>query len=102
MKPLLAATLLLAVPAFAQDVGNRPPNGFVPDSQTAVTIARAVLIPIYGQKTVQYEEPFTAKRQGDVWIVSGTLHCAGICVGGTAEVKLSATDGHILHVMHHK
>jgi hypothetical protein len=97
------AAVAIAAPASAQDVGYNPHHAFVPDSQTAVVIGRAVLIPIYGRQTIQSEEPLTAKRQGDVWTVSGTLHCGGTsCVGGTAEVRLSAKDGRVLHVTHYQ
>lgn len=111
---LLGLTLAFAVPhAFAQisigpgsltEGGYVPPKGFVPDENTATTIARAVLIPIYGERTIRDEEPLTAKRQGDIWIVNGTLHCAIAhpCVGGVAFVALSAKDGRILKVIHGK
>jgi hypothetical protein len=80
---------------------------FVPDSPTAVAIARAVLIPIYGPELVRAEEPLQATRQaspqGDIWVVTGTLHCnAPPCLGGTGEVKLSVGDGRIIHVTHYK
>jgi hypothetical protein len=106
MRVLVCAVLsAFAVPAQAQDVGYNPHHAFVPDAATAIAIGRATLIPIYG-KGILSEEPFTAKRNGDVWTVSGTLHCGTpdphACVGGAAEVKLSAKDGRILHVTHYQ
>ena len=74
-------------------------------------MARAVLIPIYGEKIIQHEEPLTATRTGDVWTVQGALNCkmswwdklwGVMCFGGTAELKLSAKTGQILHVTHYK
>jgi hypothetical protein len=89
--------------ALAEDQGYNPNNGFVPDAKTAVAIARAILVPIYGRQTIASEEPLVAARRGDLWIVRGSLHCgAPACVGGTAEVKLSAKDGRILHVTHYQ
>ena len=75
---------------------------YVPDAATAIAIGRAVSIPIYGRKLVQTEEPLTAMRKGEMWIVLGTLRCPKkyICVGGTIEVTLSAKDGRVLSVVH--
>lgn len=109
MKFIAFASIVLAValcaPAVAQ-TGYVPPRGFVPDAATATAIARAVLIPIYGADTIRREEPLTAIRQGDDWIVSGTLNCGTpkpqACLGGTASVRLSARDGRIFLVFHTK
>jgi hypothetical protein len=100
---LVVAALVLGIPnAGAEDMGYKPRSGFVPDAATAVEIARAVLIPIYGKKMIESEEPLVASRQRDVWTVHGTLRCAPNCLGGTAEIKLSATDARVLHVTHYK
>ena len=89
--------------------GYKPKGGYVPDSQTAVKIAEAVLIPAYGEKQIRSEEPFTAQLEGDVWTIGGTLRCpdgkGGFttdCDGGTAVIKLSKSDGRILFMMHYK
>ena len=68
----LALTLALAASAAAQTF---PPKEYVPNASTAIVIARAVLIPIYGAERVKAEEPYKATRQGDVWTISGTLPC---------------------------
>lgn len=102
---LVFASAVSAAAAEAQ-AGYVPPKGFVPDAATAIAIARAVLIPIYGAAKIRAEEPLMATRQGDVWNVHGTLHCGAAklsdCLGGTAEVRLSAKDGRILFVIHYK
>jgi hypothetical protein len=63
-----------------------------------------VLIPIYGPRQIDDETPFNATLDGDVWTVSGSLHCKTtakvICVGGTAVVQLSKTTGEILLLIH--
>ena len=89
--------------------GYRPPSGYVPDSGTAVQIAEAVLIPVYGKKQIESEEPFTAKLEKNTWTVRGTLRCSdgkgGVtthCVGGTAVVKISKIDARIVYMMHGK
>jgi hypothetical protein len=82
----------------------KPAGGYVPDATTAVRIAEAVLIPIYGAKQIGYEKPFNATLDGDVWTINGTLHCKttaqSICVGGTAVVQLSKTTGEVLLLVH--
>lgn len=84
-------------------------QSYVPDSDTAVKIAEAVLIPVYGEKQIRSEEPFTAQLKRDVWTVGGTLRCSdgkggftSQCFAGTAVVKLSKTDGRVLFMMHYK
>jgi hypothetical protein len=79
----------------------KPKNGYVPNSETAIKIAEAVLIPVYGEKMIVSEHPFTAVLNGDVWKVEGTLHCAH-CPGGSAEVKISKSTGQILHMIHYQ
>ena len=86
-----------------------PKHGFVPDSITAVKIAEAVLIPVYWKEQIESERPFKAVLENGVWTVDGTLHCPDgkggvttMCVGETAEVKMSKTDGRILRVIHYK
>lgn len=95
--------------AISQAQSYVPKLGFVPDSATAIKIAEAVLIPVYGQGKVESERPFTANLRHGIWTVAGTLHCLGTksgvatdCSGGAAEVKLSKKDGHILKVIHYK
>jgi len=109
MKPhqALCCAVLLLIAAEAQSYA--PKDGFVPDSMTAVKIAEAVLTPVYGKEKIESERPFKAKLENGVWTVNGTLHCSdgkgGVttsCVGGTAEVKLSKTDGRILRMIHYK
>jgi len=88
--------------------GDLRKNGFVPDATTAVKIAEAVLVPVYGEKVLA-ERPFKARLDGDVWTIDGTLHCpdgkggsTSTCLGGTAEVQLSKADGRILFMGHYK
>jgi len=113
---VLAFTMLMAAISHAQV---RPTEGFVPDSATAVVIAEAVLIPIYGKERIQSERPFTATLKDDVWSISGTLHCPAPntgdisgahpkarafqnCMGGVATVEISKVDAHIISMIHGK
>ncbi len=97
----LCCCLVLLVSAIGEV---KPKNGFVPEEATAVKIAEAVLIPVYGEKKIVSERPFVAKLEKDAWTVSGTLHCPNgghNCDGGTAVVKISKTDGRILFMTHY-
>jgi hypothetical protein len=82
-----------------------PPSGYVPDATTAIKVAEAVLLPVYGEKVIDSERPFTASlgRSG-IWTVSGTLHCAtgDTCDGGVAIVTIAKKDGRILSMIHEK
>ena len=77
-----------------------PKDGFVPDEGTAIKIAEAVLLPIYGAEQISKEKPFVAKLKNGVWLVSGTLPRDWL--GGVAMVEISKADGKILRVTHGK
>jgi hypothetical protein len=108
MKNKFLATLVLTIAVatgFSQvteEASFRPRDGFVPDANTAIKIGEAVLIPVYGEKQIDSERPFTAKLRGNVWTVTGTLNCAPQCEGGTAVVKISKTSGQILFMTHYQ
>ncbi|MFI5101869.1 MAG: YbbC/YhhH family protein [Terriglobales bacterium] len=94
---------------LASGQGYKPPSGYVPDSKTAVKIAEAVLVPVYGEKHIESERPFTATLKDGAWIVTGTLRCPDgregtttSCDGGVAEVQISKDDARILYMMHGK
>jgi hypothetical protein len=105
MKPwaILLCTLL-SVSAFGH--GYKPKSGYVPDSRTAVQVAEAVLIPVYGEKQIESERPFTATLKNGVWTVTGTFRCPegtpASCAGGVAEVRISKDDARILYMLHGK
>ncbi len=78
----------------------KPEQGYVPDEQTAIAIAVAVWIPIYGQEQIESERPYRATLRNGVWTVTGTLpegyH------GGTAVAEIAKDDGRILRVVHYQ
>lgn len=80
--------------------GYIPKNGFVPDAVTAIKIAMAVLIPIYGEQTIESEHPFTATLSKEVWTIAGSVPKGQ--VGGVAEIRISKTSGRVLRVVHSK
>jgi hypothetical protein len=104
---ILACAVLLASDLAGQ--GYKPASGYVPDSKTAAKIAEAVLAPVYGEKQIESERPFTATLKNGVWTVTGTLRCpdgkggtTASCVGGVAEVQISKNDARILYMLHGK
>jgi hypothetical protein len=42
------------------------PDGFVPNAATAIAIAEAILIPIYGRAQIEAERPFSATLKDGV------------------------------------
>jgi len=78
-----------------------PQEGFVPDKNTAIRIAEAVLDPIYGEDKIKAEEPLDAKLNevGDTWIVWGHLPKPANR-GGVAYIEISKADARILRVTH--
>ncbi|MBV9180609.1 MAG: hypothetical protein JO356_04800 [Acidobacteria bacterium] len=75
-------------------------------------IAEPALIKTYGKRQIDDERPLTATLDKGIWTVSGTLCCTdrngnrtceqGMCVGGTAVLKLRQRDGKILSIIHYK
>src|SRR5260221_14156208 len=101
---VVVLAVCLATCAFAQ--GYKPRDGYVPDSKTAVKIAEAVLIPVYGETKIESERPFEANLKDNIWTITGTLHCKGEgtagtrCDGGVAEVQISRDDARSLYLWH--
>jgi hypothetical protein len=80
----------------------QPRAGVVPDAKTAIVIAEAVLLPIYGEKTIDGERPLRASLKDGVWTVEGTLPKGLVMAGGTAVVRLSKDDGRVLFITHYQ
>ena len=101
MIPEIMVVLLLMVgcQSMSETRPNyRPPAGYVPDAATAIRIAEAVWLPIYGKDQIESERPFIAELSSDVWTVTGSLPEGW--KGGTAEIEIRKTDGTILRVIH--
>jgi hypothetical protein len=76
----------------------KPTKGYVPDEQTAISIAVAVWAPIYGRKQIESEKPYKASLKEGIWTVTGTLPEG--YVGGTAIAEISQESGCIVRVIH--
>jgi hypothetical protein len=96
-----ASVMLAAVESTKHSA--KPPAGFVPDAKTAIKIAVAVWEPIYGEKEIAGEKPYTARLETNgIWVVEGSLHAGLLGKGGVAIAEISKDDGRILRVSHGK
>jgi hypothetical protein len=93
-----AATDTASAGPAARPAGYAPPNGLVPDADTAIRIAVAVWDPIYGADKIAGEKPYVAKVDGDTGTVTGSL-LKGMA-GGVAEAHINKQDGRIQYVSH--
>jgi hypothetical protein len=103
--------LFLAVTLSAQSAPTQN-SVRVPDEATALKIAEPALIKTYGKRQIDDERPLTATLDKGIWTVSGTLWCTdrngnrtseqGMCLGGSAVLKLRQRDGKTLSIIHPK
>ena len=101
---LVLTVLMIAVPCFAGESEKHsfiPKDGFVPDEITAIRIAEAVWIPIYGEEQINSEKPFKAILKNGIWTIEGSLR-EGFTKGGVAVAEITKTDGRIIRVSHAK
>ena len=75
------------------------PNGYVPDAETAIRIAEAVWLPIYGED-IYDQQPFNAtyNRVLGYWTVNGTLPEGSL--GSVPRAWIRKVDGKVLFVIH--
>lgn len=75
---------------------SRPLQGFVPDEETAVRIAEAVWIGLYGQREIELQKPYKAELDKGVWTVTGA--CLDQGTPRVPRARISKWDGAILKV----
>lgn len=108
--------IFLLAPLFgnSQQLCGKTYTNFVPDSATAIKVAEAVWLPIYGE-SIYKEKPYNAKLVGDsVWYVYGYLPKSYISIdskgdttyhifhGGVAEIEIRKSDCFVIKVCHGK
>jgi hypothetical protein len=100
----LCIGLSLVTACFAASVWEKlsykPKEGFVPDERTAIAIAVAVWTPIYGEKQIAGEKPYTATLKDGIWTVQGSVPKGW--TGGAAIAEISKADGRVIAVIHEK
>lgn len=72
---------------------------YVPNAQTAVKVAEAIWIPIFGESVLE-EKPYVATLLNNVWYVRGSLPPGEL--GGVASIAIRKSDCKILQVTHGK
>src|SRR5258708_7388555 len=86
MKRSIFFLFAIAVLTYSQDSvrqpmiprgGVVPKGGFVAGAEVAVTVAEAVLTPVYGKLIIISERPFKATLNGNNWVVKGKVPCDG-------------------------
>ncbi len=75
-----------------------PSQGFVPNAETAIAVAKAVATPVLGATEVNEELPLRAGLKDGVWTVIGTFKGAG--QGGELVVQIDKKTGKILSLFH--
>jgi hypothetical protein len=94
-------SLLLLAMLYGEEKHNyKPKQGYVPNKETAISIAIAVWIPIYGKNQIESEKPYSAKLDNGRWFVTGSLPKGW--EGGVAEAEISKDDGKIIRISHGK
>lgn len=103
MKQVTQILLTLALTAnllIAAEIKHnyKPKEGYVPDAETAIRIAVAVWVPIYGADNIARQKPYIAILKNGTWYVSGSLPKGAY--GGTAIAEIAKDDGRVLRVSH--
>jgi hypothetical protein len=87
----------------SQEHNYKPPEGYVPDEETAIRIAVAVWTPIYGKQKIEEEKPYRATLINGIWYVRGSLPRPPngmVRAGGVAEAEINKDDGRIIRISH--
>ncbi len=82
----------------APNNGFMPDGGFVPDEQTAINVAKAVWLPIYGKKALMFKRYRITLLDNSIWVIEGgnTLGWNG----GGPFIRIEKERGTILQVTH--
>ncbi len=97
---LLVFVYCLTFPVFSQDeeefIGYIPSEGFVPNAETAISIAIAVWKPVYGQ-IIKGPNNYEASLKNDVWIVTEKVKLGFFSSSkGEAYMEIDKKSGQIL------
>lgn len=87
------------IPINPETKGYCPKDGFIPDKETAISVAEIVLVKIYG-KEVLSQRPFLVTLKDNIWIIEGYLEKD--MDGGVAYIEIDKQTGQIRKVVHTK
>lgn len=71
------------------------PGGLVPTKETALKIAEAVLVPIYGVKIME-DKPYQIKFSAGFWTIDGTTPPKA--VGGSFHIVIRQRDAQVVEI----
>lgn len=100
---LLAAILFMLISLAGcaeKEAVPRAAAGPVLDEKTAIAVAVAAWVPVYGEAQIAREKPYRAELKDGIWHVYGYLSPHKL--GGVAEATISKSDGKILSIKHGK
>lgn len=82
---------------------NNSMSNYVPNADTAIKIAEAIWLPIYGDDILT-QKPFISELKEGIWYVRGSLVELPNekMVGGVAYIEIRQSDCKILKVTHSK
>jgi hypothetical protein len=107
MKKIMKSLLIITIFVMGQIYACKQPlfpkhktsDGLVPNQETAIKIAEAIWLPIYGNE-IYSRKPFIATLKSDsIWVVQGTLNRGK---GGVPYIEIQKNDCKILKVIHTK
>jgi NTF2 fold immunity protein len=90
--PLLSASLAQNNPELFERKG-----GLVPDKETAIRVAEAILSPVYGEKAIREQQPYQVTLKDGKWTVDGTVAPPGH-FGGRFHIVILQVDGRVLEI----
>lgn len=102
LRPLTTCAILFVLVSFSlgsdkkAENPNLPSRGVVPNEITAVKIAEAVFLPIYGEEVVSKYRSYEASLKDGIWTVFGTLKLNAR--GGTPTLTIQKSDGKVLDI----
>ncbi|MDR2479716.1 MAG: hypothetical protein LBD48_10460 [Treponema sp.] len=83
--------------------GTTPPEGFIPDEKTAMRVAEAVWLPIYGKEVLRDKPYEVTLIDGKTWLVEGDTRPFFLPRGGGGPyIEIDKYSGAILKVTHFK
>jgi len=92
--------LILLTIMFYSSLYAIPTSGYIPNKETAIQVAIAILSPIYGVEHIKKNTPFKAVLKNNIWIVTGSL--PKIMPGGVPIIKINKMTAEIISVSHGK
>ncbi|MEY3499759.1 MAG: hypothetical protein RL308_1428 [Bacteroidota bacterium] len=99
-KKLITTLIVALLTVFIMSFKENEEPVCVPNQETAIKIAEAIWLPIYGEKIYKYKPFIATLKEDKIWEVTGTLNDAK--KGGTPYIEIQKSDCKILKVTHGK